>query len=116
VGNAPTGSVCRLTQIPSGVFKSTPGTVTLVLTSTKGNVAFNAVTDVVDSKNKTVPSINTGNILSFDVTAGEAYSVRTLYTFLPPDSTGVLREGCPDGVILSYVDALTNPQKFTVMG
>jgi len=116
MGTNPVTPTCKLTKVSNRVFKSTPGLVTLSLVSKTGNVAFDSVTDVVDSSNKSVGPTKTANTLSFTVVAGQTYFVETLYVFLPPNSTGVLQEGCPGGIILSDVDPLTNPQKFEVRG
>jgi len=115
---APSANSCRLTQTQDpAVFRATPGTVTLALSPTKGNVTFMVKdTDVLDSSGKSVKPTKTATTLNFTVEAGEMYLVETEYFIFPPDSTATLSESCPQGTTLSQINALTNPQQFTIKG
>jgi hypothetical protein len=114
----PLSNACRLTPTSDpAVFNASPGTVALILTPTKGNVTFMVKdTDVLDSSGKSVNPTKTATTLKFTVVQGQMYLVETEYFVFPTDSTGTLKENCPGGLTLSQVNALTNPQQFTIKG
>jgi len=119
MGNGSSASSCRLTATADpAVFKSTPGTVNLILKSVTGNVTFLLKdTDVLDAAGNSVNPTKTPTTLSFKVTAGQTYIVETEYFIFPTHSTGTLQEDCTGGgVVLSQVNAATNPQQFTIQG
>jgi hypothetical protein len=118
MGNGSNAASCKLTQTQDpAVFNSTPGTVNLVLKPTTGNVAFLLKdTDVLDSSGKSVNPMKTPTTLAFIVSAGQTYIVETEYFIFPTHSTGTLQEDCTGGVVLSQVNAVTNPQQFTIKG
>jgi hypothetical protein len=115
-GNAATP--CRLTATSDpAVYNSSPGSVNLTLTPTNGNVAFLPKnTDVLDSSGNSVTPSKTPTSLTFTVAAGQTYVVEAEYFIFPPNSTGTLQEGCSNGVVLSQVSAVRNPQQFTIKG
>jgi len=118
MGTGATATSCKLTQTSDpAVFKSSPGVVSLNLTSTSGNVAFLLKdTDVLDSSGKSVNPTKTPTALTFTVAAGQTYVVEAEYFIFPTHSTGTLQESCTGGVVLSQVSAVTNPQQFTIKG
>lgn len=109
---------CKLTATSDpAVFNASPGAVKLILTPTKGNVTFMVKdTDVLDGSGQSVNPTKTATTLEFTVKSGQTYLVETEYFIFPTDSTGTLQESCSGGVVLSPVDALRNPQQFTVRG
>ena len=111
-------NACKLAPTADpAVFKSAPGNLRLVLKPTSGNVTFIVKdTDVLDSSGKSVDPAKTATTLSFVVTAGQTYLVETEYLTFPTHSTGELREDCLGGLLLSPINAMTNPQQFTVQG
>jgi hypothetical protein len=118
MGNGSNTASCRLAQTPDpAVFNSTPGTVNLILKPTSGNVAFLLKdTDVLDSSGKSVNPTKTPTTLSFTVALGQTYIVEAEYFIFPTHSTGTLQEDCTGGAVLSQVNAVTNPQQFTIKG
>jgi hypothetical protein len=111
---------CKLTPDPGGdplVFKSAPGNLALKLTPTSGNVTFLLKdTDVLDATGKSVNPTKTPTSLSFTVQAGQTYLLEPQYFIFPTHSTGTLQEDCANGLVLSKVSAVTNPQQFTIRG
>jgi hypothetical protein len=118
MGSSSSASGCKLTATSDpAVFNASPGAVTLLLTSTKGNVTFMVKdTDVLDGSGQSVNPTKTATTLKFTVKQGQTYLVETEYFIFPTDSTGTLQESCTGGVVLSQVDSLRNPQQFTVKG
>jgi len=91
--------------------------VNLVLNTKTGNVAFLVKeTDVFDSSGKSVNPTKTPTTVSFTVVAGQNYIIESEYFIFPTHSTGTLQEDCSAGVVLSQVNAVTNPQQFTIKG
>ena len=119
MATGPSATPCKLTPDPKDPsrFNSGEGTVTLKLVSNVGNIAFFIQnTDVLDAAGNSVNPTKTPTSLSFSVAKGKAYVVETMYFIFPTHSSGVLQEDCPGGVILSAVNAIHNPQQFTVQG
>ena len=111
-------ATCKLVSTPDpAVFKSSAGIVTLVLASTSGNISFLMKnTDVLDQSGSSINPTKTPTTLSFTVTARHTYRVMAEYFLFPPSSTGALKEGCITGTLISELNAMTNPQQFTIQG
>ena len=110
---------CRLTPDPDDPsrFNAAAGTVNLKLVSKVGNIAFFIQnTDVVESGGASVNPTKTPTTLSFSVKAGKTYIIEATYFIFPTNSSGVLQEDCAEGVVLSIVNAIHNPQQFTIQG
>lgn len=115
-----TPAICRLTRDsddPNLFTASAPGAVNLKLVSNVGNIAFLLQnTDVLDSSGKSINPTKTPTALTFNVTEGDTFIVETLYFIFPTHSVGVLQEDCANGVVLSPISAIQNPQQFTIKG
>jgi hypothetical protein len=93
------------------------GKVTLKILSTTGTVTFTDDSNVEDSNGETVTGAAVsadGGSFSFSVTEGNTYGLNVVYDCEPPNSTGMLVEGCPNGVKLSNILSSTSGQNFII--
>lgn len=111
-------ATCKLVPTTDpAVFKSSPGVISFVLVSTSGNISFlTKNTDVLDQSGSSINPNKTPTTLSFTVIAGQTYVFMAEYFLFPSNSTGVLKEDCIAGTLISELNAMTNPQQFTIKG
>jgi hypothetical protein len=110
-------TACKLIPTPNpSVFKANPGSLSVEIVPTNGNVAFVPPNcDVTDASNNSVNPTKTPTTITFNVVAGQTYHLMLLFNIFPLNSTGTLQESCTAHTVMDQISSASNPEVYTIL-
>lgn len=97
--------------------ESPAGPAQIKIQSKTGTVIFDQTnTFLQDANGSQVPgaSFPSPNQFKFSLPGGNSYTLTAAYQCLPPNSTGILMEDAPNGLVFEGILPSTNSQIFTL--
>jgi hypothetical protein len=97
--------------------ESPAGPAQLIIQSKTGTVIFDQNnTTIQDANGQAVAgaSFPSPNQFKFSLPGGKSYTLNAAYQCFPPNSTGILMEDAPNGLVFDGILPSTNSQIFTL--